>query len=38
MAKRYRTKNDLYNITQKTKDYATRSPLKLGVNSDALEG
>jgi len=32
------TKNDLQNITQKTKDRATRTPLKIGMNSDAPEG
>jgi hypothetical protein len=31
-----RTNNDLQNTTQKTKDRATRTPLKLGVNSGAL--
>jgi len=30
MAKRKRTNNDLQNTTQKTKDRATRSPLKAG--------
>jgi len=30
MAKRKRTNNDLQNTTQKTKDRATRSPLKTG--------
>ena len=32
MAKRKRTNNDLQNITQKTKDRATRTPLKTGSN------
>ena len=32
-----RTNNDLQNITQKTKDRATRTPLKPGVNSGAPE-
>jgi len=30
--------NDVQNTTQKTKDRATRTPLKPGVNSCALEG
>jgi hypothetical protein len=30
-----RTNNDLQNITQKTKDRVTRTPLKPGVNSGA---
>ena len=30
MAKRKRTNNDLQNITQKTKDRATQTPLKTG--------
>ena len=34
--KHKRTFNDLQNITQKTKDRATRAP--LGMNSDAPEG
>jgi hypothetical protein len=33
-----RTNNDLQNITQKTKDRATRTPLKPGENSGAPEG
>jgi len=33
-----RTNNDLQNITQKTKDRATRTPLRLGVNTGAPEG
>ena len=33
-----RTNNDLQNTTQKTKDRATRTPLKPGVNSCYLEG
>ena len=33
-----RTNNDLQNITQKTKDRTTRTPLKHGVNSGAPEG
>jgi len=32
-----RTNNDLQNTTQKTKDWATQTPLKLGVNLCALE-
>jgi hypothetical protein len=31
------TNNDLPNTTQKTKDRATRTPLKTGVNSRALK-
>ena len=38
MAKRKRINNDLQNSTQKTKDRATRTPLKQGVNSCAPEG
>ena len=41
MAKRKkdkRTNNDLQNTAQKTKDRATRTPLKPGVNSHAPEG
>ena len=38
MAKRKRINNDLQNSTQKTKVRATRTPLKLGVNSCAPEG
>jgi len=41
MAKRQkdkRTNNYLQNITQKTKDRATRTPKKPSVNSDAPEG
>jgi hypothetical protein len=30
MAKRKRTNNDIQNITKKTKDRATRTPLKTG--------
>jgi len=33
-----RTNSDLQNITQKTKDRATRTPLKPRVNSGAPEG
>jgi hypothetical protein len=33
-----RTNSDLQNITQKTKDRATRTPLRPGVNSGAPEG
>jgi len=33
-----RTNNDLQNTTQKTKDRATRTPLKPGMNSGAPEG
>jgi hypothetical protein len=32
------TNNDLQNITQKTKDRATRTSLKSAVNAGALEG
>ena len=32
------TSKDLQNISQKTKDRATLSPLKPGANSDAQEG
>jgi hypothetical protein len=32
------THNDILNITQKTKDRATRTPQKPGVNSGAPEG
>ena len=41
MAKRKRTKgadNDLQNITYKTKDRVTRSPLKAAVNSGTPGG
>jgi hypothetical protein len=37
MAKRKRTYNDIQNTTYKTKDRATRTPLKLEVNSCAPE-
>ena len=33
-----RTNNDLQNITHKTNDRATRTPLKLGMNSGVPEG
>jgi hypothetical protein len=33
MVKRKRTNNDLQNITHKTKDQETQTPLKPGVNS-----
>jgi len=33
-----RTSNDQQNITQKTKDWATRTLLKQGINSDGSEG
>jgi hypothetical protein len=33
-----RTNIDLQNTTQKTKDWAARTPQKQGVNSGALEG
>ena len=33
MATRKRANNDPQNITQKTKDWVTRTPLKTGVNS-----
>ena len=37
--KRYkRTNNDLQNITHKTKDRVTRTPLKTRLNSGAPEG
>jgi len=36
--KNKRTNNDLQNITQKTKDQATRTPLKTRVNSCSSEG
>ena len=36
--KEERTNNYLQNITKKTKDRATRTKLKPGVNSGALEG
>ena len=32
------TVTDLQNITQKSKDRATRTPLKTGVKSDTPEG
>ena len=32
------TNNDLQNITHKTKDQVTRTPLKTGLNSGAQEG
>ena len=38
MTKRKRTNNDLQSITLKTKNRATRNPLKLGVNSCVPEG
>ena len=42
MVKRIRTKgerkNDIQNTAQKTKDRATRTPLKTGVNSRAPDG
>ena len=37
MVKRKRTNNDLRNITHKTKDRATRTPLKTGMISGAPE-
>jgi hypothetical protein len=37
MAKRKRTNSHLHNTTQKTKDPATQTPLKGGVNSNAPE-
>ena len=37
MAERKMTHNDLQNITHKTKDGVTRTPLKPGVNSVAPE-
>jgi hypothetical protein len=38
MVKRKKTNNDLQNTIQKTKDRATRTPLKLSVNSGASDG
>jgi hypothetical protein len=38
MKKDKRTNNDLNNTTQKTKDRATRTPQKPGVNLAAPEG
>ena len=38
MAKRKMTNTDLQNITHKTKDRVTRTPLKTGVNLGASEG
>jgi hypothetical protein len=38
MTPKKRTNNDLQNITPKTKDRATRTPLKHRVNSGTLEG
>jgi len=38
MAKGKRTNNDLQNTTQKTKDRATHTPLKPGMNSCSPEG
>ena len=38
MKKDKRTHNDLQNITQKTKDRATRTPLKTWVTSGVPEG
>ena len=38
MAKRKRTNNDLQNISQNTKDQATRTELKSEVNAGAPEG
>jgi hypothetical protein len=38
MAKGKRDNNNLQNNTHKTKDRATRSPLKTGVNAGAPEG
>ena len=32
------TNNDLQNITHKTKDRVTRTPLRTGINSGAPEG
>jgi hypothetical protein len=37
MTPKKRTNNDLQNITPKTKDRATRTPLKHRVNSGTLE-
>ena len=38
MVKERGANNDLQNITLKTKDRVTRTPLKTGVNSGAVEG
>jgi hypothetical protein len=38
MTKDKRTNNDLQNTTQKTKDRATRTPLKSGINPGAPGG
>ena len=38
MKKDKRTNNDLQNITHKTKDRVTRTPLKQGMDSGAPEG
>ena len=38
MAKRKRTNNDLQNTTWKTKDRATRTSLKTGLDTGAPEG
>jgi hypothetical protein len=38
MTKRKTTNNDLQNITQKTKDQATQTPLKTGLHSGAQRG
>ena len=38
MAKRKMTNNAMQNITQKTKNQATRTPLKTGIYSCAPEG
>ena len=37
MVKRKRTNNDLQNTTQKTKDWATQTPQKTGLNSGVSE-
>ena len=37
MTKRKRTNNDVLNTTQKSKDRATRTPLKTGVYFSVLE-
>ena len=38
MTKIKMTNNDLQNITHKTRDRVTQTPLKTGVNSGAPEG
>ena len=38
MAKKTKEQTMIYYTTQKTKDRAPRTPLTIGVNSEALEG